>query len=397
MPLAILNTLLKYASAMLCTAVLLTSCADDNQSTAEVRISRIDRNYPVYLVRMDTGLFRAIDSVMKPDEDVVSFSFSLEQSGVYFIQNKDIEAEFIAVPNEKANLNLASEYIIEDSGSLNLKYSKFIKTIHSLERQADSLSYRFMTAQSTDSFPKVRQSVANSFEVLLMNAKSEAISYISNNPSSIGVFRAINYVIRQTPIFNYAIDLEWFHMTDSLLGIYHPGHPYTIWLHNKVMYNQLKFGDITLNNKYLSKGFILPEITLPGLNNKQIKVAPILNGITLLYLWDHTTQSRQTNTRVKLINEKYKDRKFKLYTIAFYDNYKQWSTVIVIDKLWGNNMIDTVGHKSEIMKMLNYPPFPSFILIDRNSMVMAHFGNTIQLEEWLNRYFKQNETNKLLN
>lgn len=378
---------------MLCTAVLLTSCLGDHQRTAVVEISGVDKNYPVYLMKIDTGFLKAVDSVLKPTDDEIRFTFSLENVGIYIIQNKDTKAEFIAAPDDSIYLNLTNGNVILGSDSLNLNFGQLIKTIHTIERQADSLSSLFISAQPTDSFPLVREKVTNSFEILLHNANSAAKSYISQNPSSIGIFWAMNSAVKQSSVFNYAIDFDWFHTTDSLLKKYHPGHPYSIWFQNKVEYYRKTIGDITLTGQLLKEGFIMPEITLLGTNCKLLKISPIKNGITLLYLWNPSLKSRQANARVKFIREKYVDRNFRLYTLAFYPDYKSWSSVIVLDKLWGNNLIDTAGQKSVVLQKLNNPPLPSFILIDQNNKVKAHFGNPLQVEEWLIRYFKQDETN----
>lgn len=393
MHLFVLYKLLKVTTAMLCTAVLLISCHGDHQRKAVVEISGVNKNYPVYLMKTDTGFLKAVDSVMKPTDDAIRFIFLLENTGIYIIQNKDSKAEFIAAPDDTTYLNLIDKRGIVCSDSLNLNFGQFIKTIHAIERQADSLASLFISAQPTDSFPLVREKVTDSFEILIRNANLATKRYISQNPSSIGIFRAINSVVKQTPVFNYSIDYDWFHTTDSLLKKFHPDHPYTIWLQNKVKYYRKTIGNANLTKQFLIEGFVVPEIILPGTNHKLRKIDPIENGITLLYLWNPSLKSRQTNAKVKLILEKYDEKNFRLYTLAFYPDYENWSSVIVLDKLWGLNLIDTMGQKSVVIQKLNNPPLPSFILIDQNNKVMAHFGNALQLEEWLTRYFKQDETN----
>lgn len=392
-----LYSLLRVKTAMLCTAVLLTACSGDHLHKAVIEISGVDSNYPVYLMKIDTGFIRAVDSVMKPADNEIRFTFSLEKTGIYIIKNKDLQVEFIVSPVDKLYLDLLHNNVVGGADSLNLKFGQFIQTIHVIERQADSLASLFIISQSTDSFPLVREKVTNSFELLLRNANSASKSYISHNQSSIGIYRAINSLLKKSPVFTYDIDSEWFHLADSLLMKYHPGHPYSIWLQKRVGYYQKTLGDARVNEHLLKEGFVIPDITLPGTNRKRLKLNPIKNGITLLYLWSPSAKSRLSNAKVKLLAEKYEGKGFRLFTLAFYPDYEGWSSVIFRDKLWGYNMIDTVGQKSVIMKELHMPPLPSFILIDKNNKVMAHFRNTMQLEDWLNQYFKEDETNNPLN
>ena len=208
---------------------------------------------------------------------------------------------------------------------------------------------------------------------------------------------ALNSVVKQSPIFNYAIDYEWFYMTDSLLKQYHPGHPYGIWMTNRIKYYRNSLGDEILNNGLLDEGFRINEITLPGTNSSLMEVKPLKGGITLLYLWDNKVGNRISNRKIRLISEKYSDKNFKLYTIAFNADINRWLSVIELDKLWGMNMVDTTAENSIILKNLNNPPLPSYILIDQNYSVVAHFGNIAQLEEWLSQYFIKGETNNQLN
>lgn len=266
-----------------------------------------------------------------------------------------------------------------------------------MENKADSLAYLFINSQATDSFSIVREKVTDSFDILLQEANLTAKSYIRQNPSSIGIFRALNSVIKQSPVFNYAIDNEWFYLTDSLLQHYHAGHPYSIWLHNKLEYYRRSLGDINSQSRLLNEGFLINKITLLGINNKLMNVDPLPGGLTLLYLWDNNVESRVANRRIKLISEKYLDENFRIYTIAFYPDVKRWSTVIALDKLWGMNMIDTTGQSSKILSDLNNPPLPSYILIDHNYRVITHSKNILQFEEWLSRYFNKGETNNQLN
>ncbi len=387
----------KYLTAMLSTAVLLGACSMINQDKTIINIHGIDKDYPVFLMEIDTGAVIPIDSLMKPHDNQAVFSLDIDTQGIYVIQNKDTEIEFIVLPKDTINLSITDKKTLEDSDSLNVSFIQFFNFIQTMENKADSLAYHFINSQATDSFSIVREKVTDSFDILLQEANLTAKSYLRQNPSSIGIFRALNSVIKQSPVFNYPIDYEWFYLTDSLLQQYHSGHPYSIWLHNKLEYYRRLFGDINSQSRLLNEDFLINKITLPGINNKLMNVDPLPGGLTLLYLWDNNVESRVANRRIKLISEKYVDENFRIYTIAFYPDVKRWSTVIALDKLWGMNMIDTTGQSSKILSDLNNPPLPSYILINQNYRVINHSKNILQFEEWLSRYFNKGETNNQLN
>ncbi|HLN52896.1 MAG TPA: thioredoxin-like domain-containing protein [Lentimicrobium sp.] len=333
---------------------------------------------------IDTNQIRPIDSI-KPDNENAEFRIELNNPMLFILKDKGQKIEFIAHPSDSIVINFAQNKVIKSTNPENSNYQDFLSTLEKANQIADSLSYIFIQGQSGDSFPMIRDQVNNSFEKLRQDCKEKAMNYINANQGSVGIFRAINYFLKQTPLFDYSIDYKWFHKTDSLLNIYHPGHPYTTSFHDKIAILP-PFED---NPKGIKPGQVLPEIRLQGLNKKITRIEPGKEKLTLVYLWDPTPESRHANTALKQVFEEYKDKGLKLYAIAFDENFERWSSVIVVDKMWWNNMLDTSGNNSRLLDDLNNPSLPYFIIIDHNRKVLSTHLNATQTREWLREYLNK--------
>lgn len=109
----------KYLTAMLSTAVLLGACSLINQDKAIINIHGIDKDYPVFLMEIDTGAVIPIDSLMKPHDNQAVFTLDIDTPGIYVIQNKDTEIEFIVLPKDTINLSITDKKTLGGSDTLN--------------------------------------------------------------------------------------------------------------------------------------------------------------------------------------------------------------------------------------------------------------------------------------
>ncbi len=377
----------KTAIAILTVLFFLNSaCTRTNTDQVTVITENFTGNTAISLMMIDTNKIVQLNS-LKPDVKKKRLETELTRPMLFFIKNQDRRIEFIAQPSATYRIDVGYNRIIDDpDDSENKSYNALIQKLNRAERMADSLAYVLLNAQPTDSFAEVRENTTRSFEALVDNFKLESIAYIDENPGSIGVFRAINSFIKQTPVFNYTIDHEWFHKVDSLLNHYHPEHPYSISFHNRVIMLARNSGYNERGSRGVRAGDTLPDIKLVGLNKKSVSLDPASEGVTLLYLWDHTMVSRKTNLQVKQIAEDNKDNQLKLFAIAFDENFKRWANVITIDKMWYNNMIDTAGYNSPLLKRLNNPSLPCFVVIDKNRKVLTTGSSATGINEWIKKY-----------
>lgn len=392
---ASIRALYYYLSAVAVIAFLAitgSSCTKTNENQAMILVEHAMEGGIVRLKMLDTIGPRTIDSLSAPNDGVFRFHLKLKEPAIYFIEDATDKEEMIVSPGDTIKLSRSGNTKTVLQGKDNQEYVKFVRTLESIEQKADSLSQEFIFAQYTDTFASVRVRITDEFEDLRLAARDASVLFMQDNPSSIGIYRAITNSVRQTPAFNFQSDMYWFKFADSCLAEHHPNHRYTLWLKHRINNaNRLpgaKRGSVKLQADALD----LKSITLPGTGGKPVSIDAKMHELTIVHLWDNSALSRQANAKIKNLYEKYKGNNLGLYSIAFHDNVKGWKAAIELDKMWWNHMIDTAGIKSNILQQLGNPGLPIFIVTEKNYAVSATFTNANDLEKWLaDRFRKENK------
>lgn len=366
--------------------LLLLSCNRNNDNfTVIVRNS--DLVLPVRLSKADTSGIKAIDSLTKPAKDDFKFLVSAKYPSVYYLQSGDQTAEFIASKGDTIIIDLSSEINVIKESINNAGFRDFVIKRTQIEKKADSLANLFISAQLTDSFPVVRERINNSFNGLIYNFRLTGENFIRNNPGSVGIFSVVNARLKQTPVFSYPLTPEVFLFADSAMKKNNPENPYTRRLNSMVYLSRQAFGDGLKSISGIKTGETLPQVQLPGLNELPVSVSPLKGQIAVIYLWDEGNLSRKSTGILRSLNERYKEIGLEIYAIAFTANKKNWISLITLDKMWWNNMIDKRGFDSPLLADLKIKRLPYFIVIDNNRTVVAHFSSASALDEWLTKYF----------
>lgn len=382
-----------FKTVLLCMAVLLLFCSscsqDDNR--AVILIKNTGLTYPVRLYRIDTTGFVIIDSLTKPAEREFKFIVAVNQLTAFNISSQEHQTSFFLQAGDTVTVDLTKEGGIQNEQPEFTAFSEFLVTRQLLEKEADSLASLYISAQVTDSFAIVREKVNNEFNNLISETRSLSTSYILRNPESLGIYLALNFTLRQYQVFDYSVSPEIFLFADSVLQKYHPGNQYSIRTHNIVSQLQRKFGRPGKSPVRIEKGDIIQIDPFPGLNNKPVRILIDKDEIAIIYLWDESISSRKSTPTIKKLHEEFKERGLDIYAVSFTSSRRTWTSLIELDKMWWNNMIDTTASRSELLQRYNVKRLPYFIVIDHKSKVLSRFANAIALEEWIRLYFNDNK------
>lgn len=383
--------------AMLCTAffvMLFSSCNSDGKNKIIINIELDKKANLIRLMRQDTSGFTTVETKMDVKSSLNYFRIKADQPGIYTVNINNIKEEFIASPGETVNIFFRDNSIKFTGKNENSPFRKYIDSIKMLEKKADSLAMVFMQAQSTDTFELARNRTGEEFKRIVSQAKQVTINYITSNPRSLGVVKAVNNPLKQAPVLHPVVDFKWHKHVDSLLQANHPGHSQTIWYHKQFLTYKQLHDRASKAVSTIQPGERFTSVRLPGLKSKNISLDPSKSAVTIVYLWNEEPASRQANKRLKLIHEKYKDNGLDVFAIALIEDPQRWSSAIMVDKMWWNNVIDTLGRRSELVSRYKIEELPLHVVLDSKGVVMTSFINSTLLEEFLNNYIKETETKK---
>jgi len=370
--------------------VFMWSCRRDT-SFKEIRVKSHSLKEPVYLYRLDTTGYIAVDSLIKQSSSEFSFIINDSIEYVYKLLNGERSFTFLPGNEKKKDIDLSSQkttYNIEGKSTSLTEYHGYI-TI--LEKQADSLRQVFRAGQVTDSFALVREKVNEALYNLLDSAFIKGEQFIKENPGSIGIFSVVNSTLSGRLIFNYRANPDIFLFADSVMQSHNPVHPYTVSLHNRVN-NLRKYYGIS------SDGFIDENTrpVFPGIEfynlNEQPQTIPFNKEYTLVFLWDDSPVSLASLNDAARVLSQFNAKGYGNYSITDISDKKKWSSLIELKKIWTHNLTCSEESFSRLLEEIEVTKLPYFIIVDNNKQVTAKFSNTILLDKWFEEYINQKES-----
>jgi thioredoxin-related protein len=81
--------------------------------------------------------------------------------------------------------------------------------------------------------------------------------------------------------------------------------------------------------------------------------------------------------------EKYKKYGFTVFAVSFDPFMDRFTNAVNLDKLWWNNVNDTLGTKSPLLSEYQISGFPAFVLIDGKGKIIERFLSDKALSIWL--------------
>lgn len=137
-------------------------------------------------------------------------------------------------------------------------------------------------------------------------------------------------------------------------------------------------------------GKVAPEINLSDINGKSIALSSLRGKYVLLDFWaSWCGPCRAENPNVVAAYNKFKDKKFTIYSVSLDNNKDKWQKGITDDGLsWPTHVSDLKGWESSAVKTYSIESIPSNFLLDTAGKIIATNLRGEQLEEKLQQIFK---------
>ncbi len=368
--------------------LIMESCNSKDYSDSILLTGNIAKHESGNLVlfSVDTASSFPIDSV-KPDANGnFRLRIDAEVEGFYFFKKGNtVSAIFPAFPGDSIEFafNPALKAAIRGGRESEI-YAQFSSGVASAEAIMDSLSRAMLNARHTPDFAKIRVKTDSAFESIKLDLRKQALDFIDSNPSLLSNVLVINAMPGRGILFDETTDYNHFFRVDSLLQLYHQKNKHAAFFHSRA--NQLRKRVDAKREAMLSlsPGSLAPEISLPGTSGKVLKLHDKTGKITLIYFWTPTDAlSRKSNASLKELYEKYKRYGFTVFAVSFDPFMDRFTNAVNLDKLWWNNVNDTLGMKSPLLSEYQISGFPAFVMIDGQGKIIERFLSDKALSIWL--------------
>lgn len=326
---------------------------------------------------LDVNRFQVLDTVKTDAGGHFSYALDLKKDQPEFVYlyygNKQI-ASLLLQKGDKVTVqtDTLGAYSVEGSEeSLKLQkveqdYNAFIRDMNRiLEKEYDpeaSLSRRYVSYYR------------------------DRTAYVMGNSKSLTVVPVLFQQVNPTfQVFSRNTDgILMQAICDSLKTVY-PESRYVKAL-DKEAHRRLSLMDV--NNKLQGAqevGYI--DISLPGMDGKNVALSENLGKVTMVYFWEATTEQKLFNLDALVpIYEQYNKKGFEVYAVSLDSDKASWAAAIRNQKLPWVNVCDTRGAQSPYVSAYGIGSLPMvWFIVDGAIDTEAQVRNAADIKDYLRK------------
>lgn len=264
------------------------------------------------------------------------FNLTITQSDFYRLRFDDKNSIFLVIePNENITISLDFKDILNPK----ITGSKNSSLVYNTANQLSQYDYKLAEEQK-----KIEAEKANYIRNMILN----------NLNSLSSLFFIDNLDINQ--------HLDVYKKLDKSLSVKYPNHPLVKALHD----NLQKTNHIDVDNQ-------APEIDLPDVNGKNVKLSSLRGKYVLIDFWaSWCAPCRMESPNMVAVYNKYKDKGFTIYSVSLDKSKKAWLAAIKSDKLgdWVH-VSDLKYWNSAAAKTYKVRGIPYTVLLDKTGKIIA--------------------------
>lgn len=217
----------------------------------------------------------------------------------------------------------------------------------------------------------------------------KCVKYILENSRSLTVVPVLYQSFGQDlPVFSQSTDaIHFVNIADSLALAY-PESKYVKALRKEA---ERRYGYLELAAKLSTAGTVnFPEVELPDINAKKIKLSEVDSKVVMLYFWSATDANQKMfNLDVlKSLYDDYHSRGFEIYQVALDPDKATWAQVVKQQNLPWINVCDGLGASSPYVGIYNIPALPATFIIADGELVDGQVVDEKSLRKLLNKLLK---------
>lgn len=370
--------------------IIIISCGNEKRINISGEIKNNKNNY-VYLNKLDVYKSVALDSVKTDKKGEFQFKIESEDPGFYQIKLKTGGfVNLLLYPGDNIRfISDASKDIFhseirgsEESNKifeLNKKLAVTIQKVDSLEN---------LLKNASD--PETREQILIERERCIKEHKYYSKGFILENRNSLASLVALYQEIDDNMYLFYSLqDMQFYKLVYDSLNVKYPQLKHVRILEEN--YNRMMNSYIT--QKYLNKADNvsgLPDIKLPDINNREVNLSSLRGKTVLLNFWAtwHNESASQIQ-QLKRIYDRYKNKNFEIYNIAFDYSVERWEKVSRFEEINWINVCDTTYPNSVVVSYYNVRNLPANYLLNAEQNEILGKNLTIrELEQKLNLLLK---------
>lgn len=381
---------MKKISWLLCIALVVTSCKNDDNVT-------IKGSYPdgsnefVKLEMLNIFETQVIDSVKVSSSGKFKASFKLNSPELVLLKNATGEyINLLAFPGDQIELEIPQLSFTEGYSVSGSEESQKIKSLVDIVEitkfQLDSLSIAYDALEDKDG-PEA-EILVSAYQKTIQKQKRNNIRFVVENINSLSsIYALYQRIAPEVYILNDLKDLQYFKIVADSVRVKYPESTLTASLLRDVEQRLREYNSVLTMNEFSKENIIetgLINLTIQNTEGDEISLGSLKGKVVLLNFWaSWDNNSREANRQLKRIYERYRNRGFEVYSVALENDRNTWRTAIEFEEYKWLNVSELTYPYSYAATAYNVTSLPTNYLIDKEGNIVAKNINGNVLATWL--------------
>ena len=326
---------------------------------------------------LDVNRFQVLDTVKTDAKGHFSYAMDLKKAQpefVYLFYGDRQIASLLLQQGDKVTVqtDTLGTYTVEGSEE-SLKLQKVEQEYNSFIADMNNIVARENTPE-------------NQLSRRYVSYYRDRIAYVLGNSKSLTVVPVLFQQVNPTfQVFSQPTDgIMMQAVCDSLKTVY-PESRYVRALEKEA---QRRISVLEMNNRLQGAeeiGYI--DISLPGLDGKNVKLSEKLGKVTMVYFWQATAEQKMFNLDALVpIYEQFHQKGFEVYAVSMDSDKAAWAAAVRNQQLPWVNVCDTRGALSPYVTSYGIGSLPMvWFIVDGGVDDEAQVRNAADIKEYLRR------------
>ncbi len=337
---------------------------------------------------LDVNKYVVLDTVATDAAGKFSYKVEIEKGQPEFIYVFYKDAKIASLLLEAGdNVELKADTLghFEVAGSEeSVKLAQVEKDYMTALLKLDSISAK-MEGASDEEALALRREMGKEY----VDYYRDRVKYVLQNSKSLTVIPVLYQSFgTNLPVFAQTTDaIHFVNTADSLETVY-PDSKYVKALRQE---SQRRFGYLEMETRINNADEVgFPEVELPDINAKMIKLSEVDAKVIMLYFWNpaDATQKMFNLDVLKGIYEDYHNKGFEIYQAAIAPDKTAWAQVVKQQNLPWINVCDGLGSDSPYAWTYNLAALPATYIIADGGLVDGEVVDEKSLRKLLDKLLK---------
>ena len=370
--------------AIMGAALLLSAC---NNARINGTLNGVS-NSDVIIKMLDVNKLTPLDTIRTSKNGAYSYKAHIAkgQPEFIYIYYKDIKvASMLLERGDKVKV------VSDTMGHYSVTGSPETEKLMSVERdESDFLNSFSSNSARLDDLPDgsqesmaLRREMAKQY----ISYYRGRVQYIMSNPYSLTIIPVLYQNVGSMPVFSQATDAILFkNACDSLKSVY-PLSKYVKALEEET---ERRFNLLNLSAKFtFAKEITFPELELPDINGKKIKLSECDSKLIAIYFWTAAVAEQKMFNLdlLKPVYEKYHSKGLEIFAVSLDTDKNIWANVVKSQNLPWINVCDGLGAASVAARVYNVSQIPMVYFI-KDGQLLADVG--VRDGKSLKKYIEKN-------